>query len=107
VIDAATLRLLVDVALAISVAELLWSLARAGSGPARRALLANLTAGLGLMLGLRLSLSGAPEQTAWAVLACLSVAGLAHLIDVRLRLSAGPAPCPVGTEDDALKGPAP
>ncbi|MGY0195775.1 hypothetical protein ACWA7J_11965 [Leptothrix sp. BB-4] len=94
-IDAPTLRLLVDVALAISVAELLWSLWRAPSGPARRAVLANLAAGLGLMLGLRLSLSGPGDPsgpTAWAVLACLGVAGLAHLIDVRLRLAAGPPP---------------
>jgi hypothetical protein len=106
-LDAATLRLLVDVALAISVTELLWSTWRAPSGAARRAVLAHLAAGLGLMLGLRLSLSGPPEQVAWAVLACLSVAGLAHLIDVRLRLSAGPVSCPVGTEPEALKGPAP
>lgn len=105
VLDASTLRLLVDVALAISVAELLWSLWRAPSGVARRAVLANLAAGLGLMLGLRLSLSGPSGPTAWAVLLCLSVAGLAHLIDLRLRLAAGAAPCPVGTEADALKGP--
>ncbi len=103
-IDAPTLRLLVDVALAISVAELLWSLGRAPSGPARRAVLANLAAGLALMMGLRLSLSGPAEQMAWAVLACLTLAGLAHLIDVRLRLSAGTAPCPAGTNSDARKG---
>jgi hypothetical protein len=95
-VDAATLRLLVDVALAISVAELLWSLWRAPAGVARRAVLAHLAAGLGLMLGLRLSLNlsltGPSGLTAWAVLACLSVAGLALLIDVRLRHAAGPPP---------------
>jgi hypothetical protein len=107
VIDTPTLRLLVDLALAISVSELLWSLWRSPPGRARGAVLANLGAGLGLMLGLRLSLSGLSDGMAWAVLACLSLAGTAHLIDVRLRLKAATAPCPVGTEPVATRGPTP
>lgn len=106
-IDAALLRGLVDLALFISAAELAWSVWRAPAGSARLAVAAHLCAGLGLMLALRLSLSGPPERTAWAVLVCLSLAGLAHLIDVRLRLAAGAAPCPVGTEPIALKETAP
>ncbi|MDP4301384.1 PIN domain-containing protein [Leptothrix discophora] len=83
------LRLLVDVALLISVAELLWSLWRLPPGGRRAALLANLGAGLALMLGLRLSLSEPGPAGHWAILACLALAGLSHLIDVRLRGSAG------------------
>ncbi len=73
---------LVDLALLISVAELLWLLVRSPAGLSRLALLANLGAGLALMLALRLSLAG---QGLWPVAACLSCAGLAHVLDLALR----------------------
>ncbi|RZS58545.1 hypothetical protein [Sphaerotilus mobilis] len=107
-IDVPTLRLLVDLALAISLGELLWSAWRTPPGRARLAVLAHLGAGLGLMLALRFSLAREPgDATTAAVLVCLTLAGLSHLIDVRLRLSAGTAACPAGANPVALKGRSP
>ena len=80
--EPALLLHLVDLALLISVAELLWLLARSPAGLPRLAVLANLGAGLALMLALRLSLAG---QGLWPVAACLLCAGLAHVLDLTLR----------------------
>jgi len=80
--EAALLLHLVDVALLVSVAELLWLLVRSPARLPRLALLANLGAGLSLMLALRLSLAG---HGLWPVAACMSCAGLAHVLDLALR----------------------
>ncbi|MDZ7813528.1 MAG: hypothetical protein U5L74_10560 [Ideonella sp.] len=72
----------VELALLISSLEVLWLVWRAPAGRPRLAVLANLAAGLSLMLALRLALGGAGL---WPLLACLSGAGLAHVADLRLR----------------------
>jgi hypothetical protein len=78
-------RALVDLAIAITLVELLvlcllhW---RTGRGVAPRDLLPNLVAGLCLMAAVRASLTGA----SWLWLAAgLLAAGLAHAVDVRRR----------------------
>ena len=81
--DELLLRWLVDGVLGVALVEaawLLWRSQRADRpiGP----LLANLGAGLALMLALRLALGGA----AWFwIAACLALAGVAHLLDLRAR----------------------
>lgn len=84
--ELAWLRPLVDLALAISLLELLWLLSGAGRRhglrPQRLPLLANLGSGLLLMLALRLALGG---SAAWAIALCLAASGLAHGLDLRLR----------------------
>lgn len=82
-------RVLVDVAIAITLVELVvlsllhW---RTGRGVPARALLPNVTAGLCLMAALRASLTGAP----WGWMAAgLLAAGLAHAVDVRRRWRTG------------------
>lgn len=74
--------LLVDLALAISAVELLLLLLLG-----RRALLLTLSAGLGLMLALRLGLVGG--SSTWMALALL-VSGLLHAWDLHRRWSASP-----------------
>ena len=75
----------VDVALAITVLEVivLWVLRRrSGRGLATRALLANVGAGLFLMLAVRAALVGA----AWPWLAGLfAAAGASHVADLAMR----------------------
>lgn len=78
-------RALVDLAIAITLVELLvlcllhW---RTGRGVAPRDLLPNLAAGLCLMAAVRASLTGA----GWPWLAAgLLAAGLAHAVDVKRR----------------------
>jgi hypothetical protein len=56
---------------------------RTGRGVAALPLLANLAAGASLMLALRMSMSDGPAS-AW-IPACLSVALVAHLIDLTSR----------------------
>jgi hypothetical protein len=73
------LRWMVDLALAVSVAELL---VRTWRAPAPLAVAVHLLAGLGLMLALRLQLAQAGLVP---VAACLAGAGLAHAIDARRR----------------------
>ena len=76
---------LVDIAIAITVVEaiVLWILGRrSGRGTATRALLANVGAGLFLMLAVRAALVGA----AWPWLAGLfAAAGASHVADLALR----------------------
>ena len=76
---------LVDVAIAITVLEaiVLWILGRrSGGGIATRALLANVGAGLFLMLAVRAALVGA----AWPWLAALfAAAGASHVADLVTR----------------------
>lgn len=72
--------LLVDLALAITVLELLLLLLLR-----RSALLLTLLAGLGLMLALRMGLAGA--SLTWIALILLA-SGLLHALDVRRRWSA-------------------
>lgn len=76
--NAAQLLPLVDLALAVSAAELLWRLWRADSVAAGWRAAPHLLAGLALMLGLRLALAGA---AGWGVLACLICSGIAHALD--------------------------
>ncbi len=74
-----------DGVIAIAVLEAIFLIGyrwRTGRGIAVSRLLPNLCAGLLLMLGVRAALAGA----AWPWLpACFAAAGLAHLIDIRLR----------------------
>lgn len=80
-----SLTALVDGVIALTVAEglALWAFWRAtGRGVAPRHYACNLLSGLCLMLALRCALAGAP---AWAVLAWLSAAGLAHATDIARR----------------------
>ena len=77
--------LLVDLALAITLAELLLLLALR-----RHGLVLTLLAGLGLMLSLRLAL--AEVALPWLALSLLA-SGLLHALDLRRRWSAG---APVG-----------
>nr|WP_316640870.1 hypothetical protein [uncultured Roseateles sp.] len=87
--EAELLLHLVDLVLAVSLLELAWlMLRRSAPHLARRPLLVNLLAGLALMLGLRLGLSGAALP--WVAL-CLAAAGVAHLLDLRARWSAAGA----------------
>ena len=77
---------LVDVALVITLVEVivLWILSRrrSGRGIAIRALIANVGAGLFLMLAVRAALVGA----AWPWLAGLfAAAGVSHAVDLALR----------------------
>lgn len=77
-------HLIVDVALAITAVELiiLLVLRRQAARVARFAVLANVGAGLCLMLAVRAALVGA----AWPWLAaCLAAAGAAHVADLALR----------------------
>ena len=78
-------ELLVDAAIAITVVELIVLFVRhrrAGRHREARALLANVGAGLCLMLAVRAALAGA----AWPWLAaCLAGAGAAHAVDLELR----------------------
>lgn len=80
------LRLLVDIAMGITVLEALvlalWR-RKAAAGPTVGDLLGNLLAGFALMVALALALRGWPAP--W-VLACLAAAGIAHLWDLRRRL---------------------
>ncbi len=76
---------IVDAVIAIAVLEAIvlvgyrW---RTGRGIAIRRLLPNLAAGLLLMFGVRVALVGEP----WPWLpVCLAAAGVAHLVDLRLR----------------------
>lgn len=106
---------LVDLALALSAAELAWRLWRGWRGwrrgrrpdhpsTAARAAMpgmtpAHLLAGLGLMGALRLALAGAEP---WAVALCLSGAGLAHLVsafglNVFVRRSRADLRCQAGS----------
>jgi hypothetical protein len=74
---------LVDLVLVISVVELAWlMLRRQGVRLDKPSLLANLLAGLGLVLALRLGLSGAGLP--WVAL-CLAGAGAAHAADLYAR----------------------
>ena len=77
--------MLVDVALGITALEVIVLLVvrqRTGSGIAPRALLANVGAGLFLMLAVRAALVDAP----WPWLAGLfAAAGAAHIVDLALR----------------------
>ncbi len=78
--------LLVDLVLLVLALEALWLLvrhARIGRGPAPRALLGLLGAGLFLALALRCAVAGLPLP--W-IGACLAIAGLLHLDDLRRRL---------------------
>ena len=78
---------LVDLVLAIALAEAAWLAWRAGAaGVARGPLLSNLAAGLALLAALRLALADAPAL--WLA-ACLAAAGAAHLLDLRARWRAG------------------
>ncbi len=78
-------HVLIDVALAITIVELVVLLVlrrRKASGAAAASLLANVGAGLSLMLAVRAALVGA----AWPWLAaCLAAAGAAHVADLTLR----------------------
>jgi hypothetical protein len=76
--------LLVDLALSITLAELLLLLSLR-----RHDLVFTLLAGLGLMLSLRLALAGAPLP--WLALS-LMASGLLHAVDLRRRWSARRAP---------------
>ncbi|MBG6078596.1 hypothetical protein [Rubrivivax gelatinosus] len=76
---------LVDLVIAVTLLEALvlwiWH-ARTGRGLAPRDFVANLCAGLALMLAVRAALAGA----AWTwVAAGLAAAGVAHLLDLRRR----------------------
>lgn len=77
---------IVDLVIAVIVVEALVLVARhrlAGRGPAPASILPNLAAGLALALALRAALAGA----AWPWLAAaLLAAGVAHLIDLGLRI---------------------
>lgn len=76
---------IVDAVIAIAMLEAVFLIAyrrRTGRGIAVARLLPNLAAGFLLMLGLRAAVTGA----VWPWLpACLAGAGLAHLVDLRLR----------------------
>lgn len=75
---------LVDVALAIVAVELIVvAVARRNAGaPVRLALIANVAAGLALMVAVRLALA----DVAWPWLAAaLMAAGMAHVADLALR----------------------
>lgn len=74
---------LVDGVLLIALLEAGWLLRHARRlGFARRALAANLAAGLALMVALRLALQDAAPV--W-IAACMAAAGLAHALDLRAR----------------------
>ena len=82
---------LVDAILLLVAGEalglILWSRRTQGAWPL--ALLCNLTSGAALMLALRGALTGA----GWPVIAgCLALAGLAHLVEMVLRLGLLPPP---------------
>lgn len=83
--EMASLAVLADVAIvtvaveAIALVVYRW---RTGKGIATARLLPNLGAGLLLMLGIRVSLSGAGWP--WLPL-CLLAAGAVHLVDMRMR----------------------
>jgi hypothetical protein len=85
---------LVDLVIAFTVLEGLalsaWRLAT-GRGPAVRDLVANLAAGLGLLLAMRSALQGAgwPACAAW-----LALAGAAHATDLWRRWPARTSPLP-------------
>lgn len=74
---------LVNLVLAVTALEIAWLMFRRGGVRlAKGPLLANLLAGLSLVLALRLSLAG----VAWFWIAlCLALAGLAHAIDLQAR----------------------
>ena len=76
---------LVNLVIAITVAEICWLMFIARHRLPKLPLLANLAAGLALLIALRLSLASA--DLAWIALA-LSAAGLAHLMDLKARWKA-------------------
>jgi hypothetical protein len=88
---------LVNVALGVTLVEVLWLMrvlrraphrAHGRPGWATKPLLATLMAGLGLMVALRLAVGGAGWP--WVALA-LAAAGWAHVIDLRARWHAAPS----------------
>jgi hypothetical protein len=74
-LDAELTLNLVDLALMISAAELLWLSWAGPVGRERLSRVAHLAAGLALMVALRLALTGA---VGWPIAACLALSGLAH-----------------------------
>lgn len=80
-VDAVLLFMLAECAL------LLWWSQRSGRGPGATALVTNLLAGAGLLLAMRLAMSG----VGWPWLAIpLLGSGVAHLLDLRERWRASP-----------------
>ena len=73
---------IVDTALAITALELIVLLVWCRGVFATKALLANLCAGLFLMLAVRVALAGA--EWPWLA-ACLAAAGAAHVVDLAAR----------------------
>ena len=84
---------LVNLVIAITLIELGWLMLIAKHRLPKGPLLANLMAGLGLLVALRLGLSDAGLP--WVALA-LAAAGVAHLLDLSARWKA--------TAKDALNG---
>ena len=74
---------LVNLVLVVTALEIAWLMFRRGGVRlAKWPLLANLLAGLSLVLALRLSLAGV--DWFWIAL-CLALAGLAHVVDLQAR----------------------
>lgn len=84
----------VDAVLLLLLAEcvlLMWWSHRTGRGPAPSGLIANLLSGAGLLLAMRLAMSG----VGWPWLAIpLLGSGLAHALDLRERWRAAPRRAP-------------
>jgi hypothetical protein len=73
----------VDAVIALTLLEAAWLVWRRRKGPWSASLACTLASGLGLMLALRASLAGAGPT--WIV-AAVSVAGMAHVADLVLRM---------------------
>ncbi len=76
------LTTLVNLVIAITVAEIAWLMLLAKHSLPKGPLLANLLAGLGLLIALRLVVAEA--ALLWVALA-LAAGGVAHLLDLRAR----------------------
>jgi hypothetical protein len=79
------LTVLVNLVIAITLAEIFWLMFMAKHRLPKLPLLANLSAGLGLLAALRLNMAGA--DLPWVALA-LAAAGAAHLLDLKARWKA-------------------
>jgi hypothetical protein len=87
------LATLVNLALAITLAETAWLMLWHRHPLPRGPLLANLMAGLGLLVALRLAIADASPP--WVALA-LAAGGVAHLLDLRARWQATLKTQPMG-----------